>query len=57
METMETAVPFEPEYVDAIAETALFYPCCGADLNLPIRLFASTVSATSFCAHQKTPAS
>lgn len=38
------AVTLEPGCLEAIADTALFYPCCGQDLGLPIRLFASTLS-------------
>jgi len=33
-----------PEVLKAIVDTALFYPCCGQDLDLPIQLFASAVS-------------
>jgi hypothetical protein len=31
-------------YLEGIADTALFYPCSGQDLDLPVRLFASAVS-------------
>ena len=34
----------KPEYLDAIVDSALFYPCCGDDLEVPLRLFASAVS-------------
>jgi len=34
----------EPELLDAIADTALFYPGCGPDVMVPIQLFASVVS-------------
>jgi hypothetical protein len=34
----------EPDVLKGIAGTALFYPCCGQDLELSIRLFASAVS-------------
>jgi hypothetical protein len=39
-----TAVTLEPDVLKGIDDTALFYPCCGQDLELPIRLFASAVS-------------
>ena len=31
-----------------IEGTALFYPCCGQDLETPIRLFASVAAAFYF---------
>ena len=33
-----------PDALAAIVDTGLFYPCCGQDLDVPILLFASTVS-------------
>lgn len=36
--------PLTPEIRESIVDTALFYPCCGEDLHLPIQLFASVVS-------------
>lgn len=32
------------EMLEPIRETALFYPCCGSDLMVPIRLFSSVIS-------------
>jgi hypothetical protein len=37
-------VILKPELLEPISGTSLFYPCCGEDLLLPIRLFASAVS-------------
>lgn len=34
----------EPEYLLKVNDTALFYPCSGNDLELPIRLFGSAIT-------------
>src|SRR5687767_11439355 len=39
--------------LEGITNTALFYPCCGQDLDLPVRLFASAVSDFYFVAIRK----
>lgn len=37
-------INLDARHLAAVERTALFYPCCGADLELPLRLFASVVS-------------
>jgi hypothetical protein len=32
------------EHLETIAETALFYPCSGNDLEVPVKLFASVIA-------------
>lgn len=44
-----TAIPtnvrrLKSEYLEPLAGTALFYPCCGRDLKVPLELFASVLS-------------
>ncbi len=34
----------QPSYLDAIKNTSLFYPCCGSDLEVPLKRFAGVIS-------------
>lgn len=45
----------ESHYLTDISGTALFYPCCGRDLELPLRLFASVISNFYFVDIRRPP--
>jgi len=45
-------VDLNPIDTDAIRGTALFYPCCGRDVDTPVRLFAHAVTAFYFVDQQ-----
>lgn len=45
---MDQSVSIDPDHLRAIEGTALFYPCCGDDLGVPVRLFSPVVAAFYF---------
>ena len=41
---IQNHITLRHEFLNPIADTALFYPCCGSDLLIPIELFASVIT-------------